>query len=143
MGNKKTTTGRNNLLSKCSRCDISQRYNIRTTEILTFAVNFPSGVILLAFIIYTKENRPLCVLTFLCTGNIELYSENCPWFIWKCPWFMPNSCEVGAILKRKLPLILAGLFQGLMNKYKNFLAIIYLRLTSSFPSGITKVKVIM
>ena len=76
-------------------------------------MNFPSGVILLVFIINTKEIRSLCVLTLLCYGNIELYFENCPLFIWNCPWFMSNSHEPGAILKCKLSLVYACLFQGL------------------------------
>ncbi len=64
---------------------------------------------------YFKENRCLCVLILLCSGNIiELYFESCPWFIYNCPWFMPNPCEQGAILKCNLPLIPGSLFQGLI-----------------------------
>ncbi len=51
-----------------------------------------------------KENQSLCVLTLLCSGNIEKYFENCPWFVRNCPWFMPNPREPGAILKCKLHL---------------------------------------
>ena len=62
-----------------------------------------------------QSNRSLCVHTLLCFGNIELYCENCPCFMWNCPWFMPNHCEPGSILKCKLPLVPAGLFQGLLS----------------------------
>ncbi len=64
---------------------------------------------------YFKEKTSLCVLTLLLSGYSELNFENCPWFIWNCPWFMPNSHEPGTILKCKLPLVHAGLFQGLVS----------------------------
>ncbi len=66
---------------------------------------------------YFKENRSLCVLTLLCSGNIELYFENYPWLVCNCPWFMPNPREQGTILKCKLPLVLVDLFQGLSGLY--------------------------
>ncbi len=53
-------------------------------------------------------------IPLLCFGNIELCFEIAPGsFGINCPWFMLNPCEPGAILKCKLPLVPAGLFQGL------------------------------
>ncbi len=63
--------------------------------------------------INTKENRSLCVHTLLCFGNVELHFENCPCFISNWTWCMPNPCELSSILKCQLPLVSAGLFQGL------------------------------
>ena len=105
VGNKKSTTGASGATIYCQNAPVATRHkDIIITEILTFAVNFPSGVILLVFIINAKENRSLCVHTLLCSDNIELYLANCPWLI-------PNPREPGAILKCKLPLVPAGLFQ--------------------------------
>ena len=89
----------------------------KITEILTLAVNFPSWELFYLFSSsIPKKLLSLCVHTLLSYSNIELYFENCPWpwFIWDCPWFMPIPREPGAILKCKLLLVPAGLFQDLV-----------------------------
>ena len=107
--NEKSTTRRNNFPLKCACGDTSQNY--RNSYIcceLSFECYFTYF-----HNKYKRKSVSLCPYFVICFGNIELYFENCPCFIWNGPWFMPDQCEPGAILKCKLHLVPAGLFQGL------------------------------
>ena len=62
---------------------------------------------------YQRKAASLFPYLLISSGNSE-YFENCPWFIWNCLMVHAKSpWEPGAILKCKLLLVPAGLFQGL------------------------------
>ena len=94
MGNKISSTGRNNLLSKCACGDTSQRYNKWQELLHLLCTSFPSGVNLVVFIKYI-ENQSLCVHILLCFGNIvfwklPLVHSKLPQVHAKSPWTRHN-----------------------------------------------------
>ncbi len=111
VGTQKSTTGRKNC---CQNAPVAIRHKNIINYINSYICRELSFESYFTCFHNKYQRNPVSfVLTLLCSGNIGLYFENCPWFIWNCPWFTPNPHEPGAIVKCKLPLGPAGLFQGL------------------------------